>query len=312
MQKFSFRFFLFCGLLVTLVYGIDFLIQEGLKKTDYREISKWNEVVNGGINADVLIVGSSRALVQFDTEWIENEYNVSSYNLGVNGSAFQVQRLILNLYLKNNLKPKKLFWIIDFHSFSETKEVFRYDQFSPYSGNPYIDSILNLNQNIDPSIKSIPLIRFKNNESLKYRGVLNYFNILKDRGRIKNGFTMPYIIWDGKFDEFVSGNPKGIEMPFEDKIFHDFLELSLNLKSQGIDVVWVLPPYYRPGLDLVTNWKSLEQEFNSKSRMFDISYLNYLDLSICNNKSMFYNASHLNKSGVEMFMNFFSKEVLIN
>ena len=42
------------------------MIQEGLKTSNYREVTKWNEVTQGGIDAQLLIVGSSRALVHFD------------------------------------------------------------------------------------------------------------------------------------------------------------------------------------------------------------------------------------------------------
>ena len=99
MRHFLFKIILYSIFLFSILLIVDFFIQKGLKKSSYHEISKWNEVVQGGIDADILFVGSSRALVHFDPRIIERYTGKSSFNLGLDGSKFESQKLVLDLYL---------------------------------------------------------------------------------------------------------------------------------------------------------------------------------------------------------------------
>lgn len=305
MNKFLFKLGLFIALLTSLTYGLDYVIQEGLKKTDYREISKWNEVIEGNINAEILVIGSSRALFQFDSNLIEEKTGISCYNLGVNGNTFQVQDYILDLYLNSNKLPSRIYWIVDLHSFNFTTEVFRYEQFIPYSKNVFIDSILNLNQEINPILMKIPIIRFGNNPVLKYRGVLSYFDINREVGKIKKGFRMPVTMWDGKFDLFKANNPKGIVIEFDESIFNKFVNKSLRLKDKKIEIIWVTVPYYIEGIDLINNKVEVINKIYQASVENNIKFSNYIENDMSLKKEYFFNATHLNKAGVEIFMNQF-------
>ena len=108
MKNFFFKILLFGLCLAGISFLFDYMIQEGIKTTNYKEVTKWNEVVEGGIDAEHLVVGSSRAFVHFDMERLEEKTGKTGYNLGFNGFAYPQVKKTLELYLDRNVKPEKI------------------------------------------------------------------------------------------------------------------------------------------------------------------------------------------------------------
>ncbi|MGM0944162.1 MAG: hypothetical protein ACQEW9_03200 [Bacteroidota bacterium] len=297
-------------LLITIlsgfIYGVDFSIQEGIKNSSYREISKWNEVIQGGIDADILIVGSSRALVHFDPAAIEEKTGMSCYNLGLDGSKYEAQRKVLELYLEKNNKPKVIIWSLDFGSFEVTDGIYRYEQFIPFWSEPKIKEILALNKGMDLNYLNYPIIRYSNNPSIKYKGLLAYTPIRLQEPKMYKGFRKPYQTWDGKFDQLVE-NEKSISQRIDSLIFNDFVHNSIKIKGMDIEVRWIVSPYYIEAQKVISNSSDIIDIYSDFASELKISFIDMTGDSICFKKNYFYNGSHLNAYGVSEF----SKSLLI-
>ena len=81
-----------------LLWLIQIVIDTGLRQSEDDTYYNWNKLYNGGINADILFLGSSRTLKHYHPQIFDEKLNVYSYNLGSNGSAYDIQKIKRNAY----------------------------------------------------------------------------------------------------------------------------------------------------------------------------------------------------------------------
>lgn len=114
MKKFLIKIAIFAVVLYGLAWGLDYAISKGLyQMDDYRFIS-WREIGEGNINADILIMGNSRALSHFEPWTIDSITGMSCYNIGLGGYPINVERMKCNYYRLHNTKPKMIILQVDY------------------------------------------------------------------------------------------------------------------------------------------------------------------------------------------------------
>jgi hypothetical protein len=105
MKKFIFNFLLF--IIVFFIFDKIFFIF--IYFAPNNKVDKRLElVINGGINKDCIIFGSSRGARNIIAKQIEKETGLSSYNLSYPGSDIEFHEFLLRSFLKFN-KNQKLF-----------------------------------------------------------------------------------------------------------------------------------------------------------------------------------------------------------
>lgn len=300
MKKFILKCFSFLLFIVGLSFILDYMIQEGLKTSNYREITKWNEVILGGIDAEIVIVGSSRALVHFDCEYIQRVTGKRCYNLGFDGTNYPLQKLMLELYLSKNQKPKEIIWSLDYHSFSYSSNFYGFEQLIPYRDNLFIRKILSLHETPNYQF-DIPLFRYSFNPKMKVIGLFSFIGIYNRKPILKNGFRKQDKGWDGSFEEFKRKNSNGFLVNFDEKIFKDFIDFNRELKNK-VKINWVASPYFIKYDRLVLNRIEIQSKWYENSNKLDIPLINLSNSFISKEQINFYNSTHLNKFGVEKFM----------
>ena len=70
----------------------------GLRRIDTAAFGVFNRIVNGEINAEILVTGSSRALTHFDPRVISGSTGLSAFNIGINGSQTDMQVAVFKTY----------------------------------------------------------------------------------------------------------------------------------------------------------------------------------------------------------------------
>ena len=114
MKRFLIKTTIFFAIIYAMAWGLDYTISRGLyKMDDYRFIS-WREMLSGDINADVVILGNSRALSHFEPWTIDSICNLSAYNLGIGGYPINVELMKYNCYLQCNSKPRYIIHQVDY------------------------------------------------------------------------------------------------------------------------------------------------------------------------------------------------------
>ncbi len=85
------------------------------------------KIFHGAINADVLIVGSSRAQYHIDPVLIEARTGLKSYNIGISGGGSSHQLFILEQYLKHNKVPKHIIINVEYQNLQENLFANKFD-----------------------------------------------------------------------------------------------------------------------------------------------------------------------------------------
>ena len=135
MKRFLVNFSVFVLVLVVLAFCLDLFFSYRLKKLDglaNGEYKTWNDIYNGKINADLVIYGSSRAWRHIDPELLSKAFNISTYNLGMDGEKFPLEYFRHKELLRYNKKPRIIIQSLDVFSFVKDAQLFNYQQFLPY------------------------------------------------------------------------------------------------------------------------------------------------------------------------------------
>ena len=288
--------------LTLLAYGLDYLVQEGIKKVNFLNVEKWQEITQGGIDAQVLIVGSSRAIDHFDTRVIEEQTGKTAYNLGIDGITYPYGKLILDLYLEHNRPPEQLIWSLDYHSFQPDEEFENLDQLVPFREYAQVREMLRISDRSWQEFR-LPLYRYSQTPSMKIQGLLGYVGLRKREKSLIKGFRPKDKHWEqALFDLRKARNPNGIAYEVKGEIFADFLNLNRVLQQQGIQQSWVMTPYYAEFNAMITTRSQILDRLNQASKELQIPFLDYSDHPISQDTLHFYNVTHLSKKGVERFM----------
>jgi len=66
MKRFILRTIVYSFLLLVLCFGLQWMADKGLRKSASNDFKNWTRIVEGQINADLLVTGSSRAMRMID------------------------------------------------------------------------------------------------------------------------------------------------------------------------------------------------------------------------------------------------------
>ena len=68
-------------ILVALNYGLEPILDHGLNSLEGSVYNDWNKIVNGNVNADIIVMGSSRGMVGYNSAIIEDTLGFSCFNV---------------------------------------------------------------------------------------------------------------------------------------------------------------------------------------------------------------------------------------
>ena len=264
-----------------------------LKRTSALQSDKKLELImNGSLEKELLILGSSRGIGGIDTELIEKETGLTSYNISYRGSDLVFQDFILETYLKYNTKPDKLLLVIDnpYLFMQHTNLGFRYDRLYALASHNYInDKLIELNKHSVAS-NFFYFSRLHGNQ-LRFTKVKTSNNWLIDdygsqivHGRSKDFQNMSFQESTGYLNIEENG-PK----------LKAFENIKRSCLENNIELHLIFPP----------NFSSFNKEFYNRFKtsipsdlpvyIYDQSNQNYL------NPNNFYDPAHLNNKGARYF-----------
>ena len=302
MKKFIVRALIFCFLPLPFLFLLSHIVDAGLRKSRYPFYSEWNDLFAGKINADLLIMGSSRAWVQVSPLILDSVLHVNSYNLGLDGSDFQLQHKRFKLYLEHNKKPKYIIQEVGYVStLSKSAVLPGATQFLPYLQDSTVWNIVkNSNASFNICDRYFPLYKYNNEPLLVKEGILSYLGKGMKPTKYK-GYEGQVKPWDSSFHNFKVNNPGGWYPQIDTGSVAEFRDFLSFCKANDIKVIMVYPPAYYEVTALLRNREKIVNTYLSFSKTFDFPFINYESDTLCNTKSYFYNSQHLNKIGSELF-----------
>jgi hypothetical protein len=302
MEKFIQKLFIFITPIIILAYPIDLLLNYLILNSNtiaQGELTTWKDIYNGNINSDIVIYGSSRAWVHINPQLIEIKTGLKSYNLGIDGYNFDMQYFRHKELLKYNKKPKQIIVSVDIFTLQRRKDLYNYQQFLPFMlNNDDYKKQLNKYSMFTSADYNLPLIRYIYKKDL-------FVKLIKDivtessPSRVK-GYMGHNKKWNSDFEKAKNKNDSyTAEIDLRSvNLFENFIAECIKDK---IKIVLVYTPEYIDGQHYVKNRTEIIDLFEKISQKYNIKYFDYSNDEICNNKNLFYNSTHLNKTGSEIF-----------
>lgn len=304
MRKFILKILIIFAITLVISYPLDVFISTNLKKSSHiasDEFSTWNAIIDGNLNSEMYIYGSSRGCFHFNPIIIEDSLGMPVYNLGINGHTFNIEYLRHKLALKYNKSPKYIILSLEPSALSKGN-LFNQDQFLPYmlwdrtfykymskfKGFVFLDY-------------TIPLIRYYGNLKMINEAIRMYLNPKVNNNKIRiKGYEGKDMVWSSDFDN-AKKRLKEYEIEIDNSTYDLFLQFLKECQQQNIKVILVYSPIYIDGQKFIKNQNDIIKIYQNIANEYNLEYLDYTQDSICYNKNYFYNAMHLNKTGAEIF-----------
>lgn len=285
MKKFLIHSVVFAAILWVFAIIADIYVSNNLRHSKEHKYAAWNGIYNDTTYYDLVINGSSRAWVQYDPHILDSILHLNTYNFGIDGSAINRQIIKYHKYCELHGQPKYLLQNIDIFTMARTFGYER-EQFFPYF---FYDKDLLLKadkyEHFTLLEKYIPYYR--------YIGIDLYD---WDAGLYK-GYCGQDKAWDGSmFSQMdtvqVSSDSSML------RLFDDFLTEQAHL---GTRVILVYSPIYHGVIDKCPDTGKMYTMYDSLAIKHHLSILNYIEMPLCYDTAYFYNATHLNRQGAEIF-----------
>lgn len=304
MKKFVLRLTVFALVVILIATGLDMLFSKQLMKLRgfaFGEGGVWNDIIKGNVNADVVVYGSSRAWVHIDPQILEDSLKTSSYNLGMDGHNFWMQYLRHQKYMEHNRKPQTILVCVDVLSLELREDLYNAEQFLPYM---LWDSEIKKTTQRYIGYKwydyYFPFIRYHGKHSVMETVFKSFVAPgSSDIGRTK-GFEGMYRKWNEDLTEAKKKMGSYVAHPDSVSItlFKQFLS---DCKTDTIQVILVYTPEYVEGQTFIKNRKEIIAMLEDIAAKHEVPLLNYTTDSMCMNKDLFYNSTHMNHIGAEIF-----------
>ncbi|ARV05985.1 hypothetical protein BTO04_04390 [Polaribacter sp. SA4-10] len=246
--------------------------------------SRLSEIKNHG-DVDILFLGSSHAYRGFDTRiFLDNGYK--SFNLGSSAQTPSQTKVLLKRYLES-LNPE----IVIYEVYPET---FTIDG---------VESSLDIIANDKNDSHSL-------NMALKINNIKTYntliYGLTRDLLGLNKSFSEPIIKGN---DKYISGGYVEKEIGFyqptefekkeislRDYQLESFSEIVQMVKNKNIELILVYAPI--PSANYISY--SNNHYFDSIMRRYS-EYYNFNEILTLNDSLYFYDSSHLNQNGVNIF-----------
>lgn len=291
------NFFLKIAACLLVLFLVDFAAGTALKKYYFKQQSGYDYLTTVAIEnttADILILGSSRAVNIYNTAIFEKQTGLSCYNAGRYGEPIFYHLAVLKAALKR-YTPKTIILSFDAGNFSINAEA--YDRIAAllpyYNRHPELHSIVDLKSPFE-KIKLLSSIYPFNSLALSIAAGNRESN--KAKYSNINGFIPIERTFEGPLKTFDYTQEKKLDSIKIDA----FKSLMQECIDRKVELVVICPPYqvHPIGTDAsITEGKRLAQQY-------DIRFLDYSrDTSFTNYPALFADFRHLNVKGVEMFSN---------
>ena len=296
------RIVLFFVLLTGVLFLLDAVINTGLRRLPTGPYGVTNRIVQGRVNAEILISGSSRAARHYDPRVIEAVTGRSAFNIGVNGARIDLQLALLKTYLNHNTKPALVIQNLDLRSFLTTHEIYDPAQYMPYLKEaPLFDAI----QQFHPDVwkwRWLPLYGYAV-EDMRYSWLACFQGFSRNPApeTLFQGYGPIDKPWSGDMNAFRADHPDGVKIEIEERGVRLMEELVQVCVKNGIPLLLVNSPVYSEMQPLERNRDEIFRRFHAIAEPFQVPIEDFSSSPLCRDQANFYDPQHLNVQGATRF-----------
>ncbi len=312
MRLFILRTFYFLLPLLVLSFPIDYIISHSLRQSNQYpgEYEVWNDIYSKKAECDIAIYGSSRAWVQINPQILSDSLSKSVYNFGIDGHNFWIQYLRHLELIKYNNKPTQIILSVDLFSLQKRSDLYQSDQFLPYMlWNEPIKKYTSSYIGFNTADYYIPLLRYAGKRSALSTSLKMLLKPNSPKKYRNHGFLGMDIQWNSDFENF-KAKKEIYTIEIDESTVDLFQRFIQECKDLEIELILIYTPEYIEGQNSVSNRNELIDFYKEISKQYELKFYDYSNDEICLNKQLFYNATHLNKQGAEVFSQKLAKKLM--
>ena len=286
-------------LLFFLLVGVHIFLQQGLgRRRDYVR-GRWNKVAAGEINAELLLVGSSRAAAHYDAKTMGEALGLRCYNMGAHGTFLNLQAPLLSLYLDYNQSPDLI--LIDVHSLSPRAETYEPSQYVSVLNNQGIYRVLLERDRMVWAERFIPFFSICR-WGLFRAAIVGWISSSCDSDLDAYGYFPNDRVWsDQERAKEVGGFPNKVSISICNAEVQHLDDMLAEAQFREIPVVLVYSPVWFEFRRFVSNQEKVITTFKTLADKYQVQFWDYSEEERFLNKDLFSNCSHLNTTGATLF-----------
>jgi hypothetical protein len=264
------------------------------KSASLEKDKRLEQVINGEINKDIIVLGSSRGARDVIACQIEDSLHRSAFNLSYPGSDVEFHEFVLRSLLKFNKAPKVVMLVVDYDAefYPSTSLRFRLDRMYPLVKYDYIYKEMIAKGEINPYLSRILVLSRINNANLSLTP--KNFTAMDS---IKGCGSMP-ISFQKKGGNFEFSENRDYELkkelPYK---LESFRKIQKLCSAYGIKLYLLYGPNFG-------NYSSLFENRIKELASPGNSFYAYDTLNpIYKDRSYYFDVTHLQTKGAEIYTN---------
>ncbi|MEO5999793.1 MAG: hypothetical protein ABIO79_12690 [Ferruginibacter sp.] len=283
-----------------ITWGVSWVTNKGLLSSQVDFYGKMNAASDTGKKTNVLIVGSSRALVNVDTRILDSVTGLRSYNYGLNAVTIRTCFNIMKYALHYQNDVKFVLLNIDYNMFNVSKDPYKDAYYYPFEKN--FQNFLMTDSTANWYIHKLNFLDISlYDDFAKYAAVDGWIRPGRTIDGVYKGFYPHQTLND--FSESPVNDLSKTEIPVNENDFSILNDIAGLCKKANVKLVFVIAPYFKkdfPG-NYYTNYYSLLERIKQVAQQNDILFLDYASLPMASDKAYFYNGNHLNVKGAGIY-----------
>ena len=301
MKRFLIRTALFALFFAGMMFVLEQLTTNGLHRLKSEPFTDWNRIRKGEIKDEMVILGSSRAMYHYDPHVLEAGLGIGVSNLGVEGAGPWLSEARWNYYFSHHPTPKYVVLNLDITSFRRDPNIFAKLQYMPYLNDSSIYHGLSA---LDGSIwqeRYLPMYRYHGYPVTVLRGLLALGNVNLGQEVSYKGFVSRELEWTGEFEEFAAEQEEKVEWPIDEDCLGQIPRLIERCQAAGTRLIMVYSPEHILNQELSSNRGDVFAEFDRIAAEYEVSFVDYSNHPLSQDKQFFYNSQHMNAKGARLF-----------
>jgi len=287
-----------------IMAGIAYLIDMGVRHSDYEETGKVNKIVAHSIDPSLMVFGSSVSQVGIDPAILAEKTNLPAYNCSINGTRFLQYKGLVDEFAAYSRNNKYVVFVETFFSFESIDALTQPENFLSEVNNENVYEALH---EVQPDLvwrsRYVPFYKYTTVSYRYYKNaMIGWKRIISPSGNEDPmlGFSPVDRNWEADADEAIR-NTKKFQVQIDPKIVEKYLGSIRELQAKGKKVFLVLTPMYAEMFKRITDISPVRNELIRIAGITGATFLDYSESAISDSKEYFYNSNHLNSAGASMF-----------
>lgn len=293
-----------CAIAVVTSVSMGKLVDHGLILLENSRYQEWDNIARGSINAEVVILGSSRGVSGYNPQILSSRLGKKAYNLSYDAGTFELQASKYALYATNNKTPDVIIQNIDLTHFNPGDSLIGENNMLPFREEALFKNHFSGYENHIFEPWNIYSIKYTKNFRFIRKGVFGYFDYQNEHEVNYDGFVP-----ENKAFKEDTRNLQALERTVQVKrykyLFRNVETVKQTMiqysKKSKVAIVWA--PEYSVRYNMAPELHALvSAEFKKLAGEHpNILFVDLANHPMGKDQSNFYDTFHLNGKGATTF-----------